>query len=747
MLLETGSHAQLADGAVKATMGHTTVLVTAVRSRQPQVETQNFVPLTVDYRQKYAAAGRIPPNFLKREMGLSEQEILTGRIIDRSLRPLFPTGYRDETQLTCSLWSVDGTYTPDVVSINAASAALAVSPIPWNGPVGAVRIGLCDDEYIVNPTRRELQHSTLDLVVAAGEKKGLVMLEGGCQNIHLPKLQRAIKTGVKECQAVVQAIQRLASSAGKPKVDYQRHVIPEDIVRAVQARCEEHITAIFSDYSHHKLSRDEAVTALRREARSDLAHDFPGQETNVEAAFQELSKAVFRRLILDNGIRCDGRSCHDLRPIRCRSDVLPALHGSAVFRRGQTEVQCTVAYDSLHANSPMNPLLQATGGAKSRNFLLHYTFPSFATNEVGRGGPPSRREVGHGALAERALRPLLPKDLPLTVLLTATVLESNGSSSMGTVCGGSMALYDAGVNLTAPAAGVAMGLITDTDAEGNITRHRVLTDLLGIEDYLGDMDFKIAGTRTGITAVQADIKLPGLPLSIVMEALLSATDPRVKLLRLMEKEISRPRQEKETWPVVTTLDVPASRRARLVGPGGTTLRSLQAETGVEIWWEDATKIAMFAPNRVAHEEVMETLNKLVEDKEPTLEFGSIYSAQVMELRPTGVMVQLYEGMTPALLHNSQLDARRVQHPSALGIEVGQSIKVKYFGRDETSGQMRLSRRAIQMVSLVPRNLMRKVEEVTTADSNEAAEPEKETPADQDTDTTADEPSTNTSYRD
>ncbi|KAA0201847.1 hypothetical protein HAZT_HAZT000284 [Hyalella azteca] len=702
LTLETGRHARMADGSVVATMGNTSVLVTA--TSKPSSTPQSFLPLTVDYRQKYAAAGRIPTNYLKRELAPSDHEILTSRVIDRSVRPIFPVGFMDETLLTCSLMAVDGFNSPDVISINAASAALAVSPIPWGGPVGAVRMGYSDDELLVNPTRRELQHSELDLVVTAGPKKTVVMLEGGCNNILLPKLQKAIKAGVKECQVVVQAIQKLAERYGKPKNSFQKPQLPLEIFEAVESLISERITEIFQDYSYDKQSRDAAITAVRRDASATLAQQFPDRSAEVESAFNEITKKIFRQLVLETGVRCDGRGCSDLRAMQCRSDVFPALHGSSVFQRGQTQVQCTVAFDSLHADSPLNPLLQATGGTKDRNFLLHYSFPSFATNELGRGGAVTRREIGHGALAEKALRPLLPTNHPMTILLSATVLESNGSSSMGTVCGGSMALYDAGVKLTAPAAGVALGLISSSDDSGNITDYKILTDLLGIEDYLGDMDFKIAGTRQGVTALQADIKLPGVPLSIIMEALLNATPARNKIIQLMNDEIKQPRESKDTWPEVMTLEVPPSRRARLVGPGGTTLRKIQAQTGVEIWWEDASHICVFAPNRLAFEEAKETLDALLEDKEPTLEFGAIYTARISELRPTGVMVQLYDDMTPVLLHNSQLDMKRVQHPSALGLEVGHSIKVKYFGRDPSSGQMRLSRRAIQAVSAVTRDL-------------------------------------------
>uniref|UniRef100_A0A2P2I4N6 polyribonucleotide nucleotidyltransferase n=1 Tax=Hirondellea gigas TaxID=1518452 RepID=A0A2P2I4N6_9CRUS len=702
--LSSGCHAQLADGAVLATMGGTKVLVATVsKHSDTSSRAKDFLPLTVEYKQKSAAAGRVPNNHLRREIGMSDFEILTTRMIDRSIRPLFPEGFKDDTNVIGSLQAVDGVHSPDVIAINAASAALAVSPIPWGGPVGAVRMGFCDGEVMVNPTRKEMKHSEIDLVVTAGPKRMTVMLEGGCNNVLLQHLLKTIKAGVSECQAVVRAIEELANKAGKPKRTFVKHQIPDEIFGAVDTLCKVAITEVLSDYSHDKQSRDLAISDIRNNMMTKLSQDFPGQVFDLNAAFNQLFKSTFRRLILDTQIRCDGRNYTHVREISCQADIYDTVHGSSMFRRGQTQVQCTVAFKGLHADSPINPLLNATGGAKEQNFLLHYNFPQFSTNELIRpgGGGFTRREIGHGALAERALRPLLPKDLPLTVLLSANVLMSNGSSSMGTVCGGSMALFDAGVKLSAPAAGVAIGLITDTDDEGNITNHCLLTDILGIEDYLGDMDFKIAGTRKGITALQADIKLKGLPLSIVMDALMAATAPRAQIISEMNEAISRPRESKDTWPVVSTFTVPPSRRSKV---NGFTLKNLQANHDIEIWWEDGNQLKLFAANPQVHEEVREVLDTLLQDKEPTLEFGAIYSATITELRPNGVMVQLYDDMTPALLHISQLDIKKVQHPSALGLQVGQSIKVKHFGRDPSSGQLRLSRRAIQAASQIPKNL-------------------------------------------
>lgn len=703
---ETGGYARLADGAAVATVGDTSVLITAV-SKPRASPSPGFVPLTVDYRQKYAAAGRIPSNYLRRELAPSEKEILTSRIIDRSVRPLFPEGYNGDTQLSCQLLAVDGLHDPDVVSINAASAALAVSDIPWMGPVGSVRVGLVDGEVITHPTRRELSKSSLNLVVTGAENKLVVMLEGGGNNVLQQDLMKAVKQGVKECQHIIKAIHKLVKDAGKPKRTFTvSPPVPEEILQAAKTLSEIRLRSIFTDFSHNKMSRDNAVNLLRADVTQKLMQGFPDTDSQIaNAAFSLITKTVFRDLILDEDTRCDGRSLSDLRPIMCGIDLYRPLHGSSLFQRGQTQVQCTVAFDAPENIPKLDPLLEATGGHRDRNFILHYTFPSFATNEVSRSGPISRREVGHGALAEKALRPLLPSNFPFAILLTSTVLESNGSSSMATVCGGSLALMDAGVNLSLPAAGVAIGLITRHSESNELQDYKILTDILGIEDYMGDMDFKLAGTSKGVTALQADMKIPGIPLKVVMEAIQQATEAKGAILTIMADTLAHPRkQKKEIMPVLENLTVPVHKRSRLMGPGGMNIRRIQSETGVQLTWQDSDVLSIFAPNQAAMEEAKETLTEMLSDHEPTLEFGGIYTATIIELRPQGVMITLYDNMPPVLLHNSQLDTRKVHHPSALGLDVGQELKVKYFGRDPASGQMRLSRRALQASTATIKNL-------------------------------------------
>ncbi|XP_013171151.1 PREDICTED: polyribonucleotide nucleotidyltransferase 1, mitochondrial [Papilio xuthus] len=705
--LSTGRYARFADGACVATLGNTSVLATVVA--KAKAGAASFLPLVVDYRQKAAAAGRIPTNFLRRELGPTEREILTSRLVDRSVRPLFPQDFTSDTQLACNTLAVDGTNPPETVAINAASAALALSDVPWHGPIGAVRLGQIENELIVNPTRRELERSSLNLVVAAAGGNLVVMLEGGAKDVLQQDLLKAIKLGAKEAQHVVRAIERLASAHGKRKREYAPPPhLPGDVADALRALCTMKIREILSDFSHDKTSRDAALAELRQTAVAQLRD--AGDPALLVDCFNAHLRQTFRDLIFETDVRCDGRALDELRKINCEVSLYEPLHGSALFQRGQTQVLCTVAFDSPDSALKLDPLTAITSGTKEKSFFLHYEFPAYATGEVGgaRGAGPARREAGHGALAERGLAPVVPHQ-PYTVRLTAEVLESNGSSSMASVCGGSLALLDAGVALSAPAAGVAVGLVSRYK-DGALCDYRILTDLLGIEDYMGDMDFKVAGTKRGVTALQADVKTAGLPLKVVMEAVQRACDAKARVIDIMNKCIDRPRQDrKESLPVTEELAVEPHERARLLGPAGINLKRLYVETGVQLSALDERRFAVFAPNAAALEEARARLEGwLSAERAPDLEFGAVYTARVVELRDCGVMVTLHAALPPALLHNSQLDHRKVQHPSALGLAVGSEIHVKYFGRDPVSGQMRLSRKVLTAPPPgTPRNLDRR----------------------------------------
>ncbi|XP_032147974.1 polyribonucleotide nucleotidyltransferase 1, mitochondrial isoform X2 [Sapajus apella] len=678
--ISSGKLARFADGSAVVQSGDTAVMVTAVSKTKPSPS--QFMPLVVDYRQKAAAAGRIPTNYLRREIGTSDKEILTSRIIDRSIRPLFPVGYFYDTQVLCNLLAVDGINEPDVLAINGASAALSLSDIPWNGPVGAVRIGMIDGECVVNPTRKEMSSSTLNLVVAGAPKSQIVMLEASAENILQQDFCHAIKIGVKYTQQIIQGIQQLVKEIGVTKRTPQKLFTPSpEIVKHAHKLAMEKLYAVFTNYEHDKISRDEAVNKIRLDTEEQLKETFPEADPfEIIESFNVVAKEVFRSIILNEYKRCDGRDLTSLRNISCEVDTFKTLHGSALFQRGQTQVLCTVTFDSLESSIKSDQVITAINGIKDKNFMLHYEFPPYATNEIGKVTGLNRRELGHGALAEKALYPVIPKDFPFTIRVTSEVLESNG------------------VPISSAVAGVAIGLVTKTDPEkGEIDDYRLLTDILGIEDYNGDMDFKMAGTNKGITALQADIKLPGIPVKIAMEAIQQASVAKKEILQIMNKTISKPRaSRKENGPIVETVQVPLSKRAKFVGPGGYNLKKLQAEAGVTVSQVDEETFSVFAPTPSAMHEARDFITEICkDDQEQQLEFGAVYTATITEIRDTGVMVKLYPNMTAVLLHNTQLDQRKIKHPTALGLEVGQEIQVKYFGRDPADGRMRLSRKVLQ----------------------------------------------------
>ncbi|CAL8257857.1 unnamed protein product [Arctogadus glacialis] len=697
--ISTGRFARFADGAAVVQLGDTSVMVTAVSKTKPSPS--QFMPLVVDYRQKAAAAGRIPTNHLRRELGTTDNEILTSRLIDRAIRPLFPAGYFYDTQVLCNLLAVDGVNDPDVLAINGASAALAMSDIPWNGPIGAVRVGLVEGEFLINPTRKEMGSSSLNLILAGAPSSQVVMIEASAENVLQQDFCHAVKVGVKHTQQIIHAIQQLCREKKVTKrTPVKMFSAPGDMVEHARQLSADRIYSVFKDSSHDKISRDDAINKVRLETEEALKVKYPQAELfEVMECFNTVSKDIFRNLVLHEYKRCDGRDLTALRNISCEVDVLKPLHGSALFQRGQTQVLCGVTFDSLESTVKADLITTALSGIKDKNFMLHYEFPPYATNEIGKMGGINRRELGHGALAEKSLRPVIPKDFPFTIRVTAEVLESNGSSSMASACGGSLALMDAGVPISSAVAGVAIGLISKPSPEkpNEIQDYRLLTDILGIEDYLGDMDFKMAGTIKGITALQADVKIPGLPLKLVMEAIQQATVAKKEILAIMNKSIGKHRNtRKENGPVIENVRVPVSRRSRFVGPGGYNLRRLQAQTGVTISQVDEETFSVFAPTPGAMNEAQDFITDVCkDDQEQQLEFGAVYTASIIEIRDIGVMVKLYPNMSAVLLHNSQLDHKRIKHPSALGLEVGQQIQVKYFGRDPTDGRMRLSRKVLQ----------------------------------------------------
>ncbi|CAF3353393.1 unnamed protein product [Rotaria socialis] len=705
--------ARFSDGSAIAQLNNTSVLVTTVSKAKSSSNQSSFLPLTVDYREKAAAAGRIPTNHLRRELGLTDREILTGRMIDRSIRPLFLNGYVYDTQITCNILSVDGMAEPDVLAINAASASISTSDIPWNGPIGkfclftafnfasikflsaAVRIGSIDGKFIMNPTREQLQKSDLNLVVSVNPKGHLVMIDASANRLSDEKFFSALEYSIECCLPIIDQIKSLSTKTKRANVELQK--FDNALIERISVVSYDRLLNIFTDFTLDKIARDTAISVVRQDVINEIASKEETLPNNLPDTFSYVVKKIFRNLIFDKSHRMDGRLFDQLRPITCKINLYEPLHGSALFQRGQTQVLCTVAFDALDSQYRNNDFVLRTGH-KRKPFILHYEFPPYATNEIGRAyGRADRRELGHGALAEKGVEPIIPNELPFMVRLTSEVLESNGSSSMASVCAASLALMEAGIQIHEPVAGVAIGLVSKCADDGSVTDYRILTDILGIEDYMGDTDFKVAGTRNSITALQADIKnMEGLPLNIVQDALRAARDARCKIIDIMNNTISEPRKTKKyNTPELETLTIPSHKRGRFLGIGGLNLKKILTQTGVTIVPIDEITYSIFAPNKDAMNEAKQIVNKLLEDiKEPELEFGGIYTGKIVEIRANGVLLQLYPTMPPVLLPNSQLDRRKVDHPSALGLNVGDDLQVKYFGRDPVSGTMRLSRKIL-----------------------------------------------------
>uniref|UniRef100_A0A5S6PZ98 polyribonucleotide nucleotidyltransferase n=1 Tax=Trichuris muris TaxID=70415 RepID=A0A5S6PZ98_TRIMR len=675
MRLESGQLARMADGCVLGRMGDTVVMVTVVGKERPQAYT--FMPLTVDYRNRASAFGRIPTNFLRREIGVSDAEILTGRLIDRSLRCCFSKECYSDCQVLCNLISYDGVNDPEVLSVNAASAALACSNVPWRGPVAAVRVAFDGSGPLVNPTKQQLEKSRFNLILTAASNHRVVMVEASGDGVPLDVVHHCTHCALDASSNILAAVESLQSSVGKQKRSCSMNWQPcVALVDAVRQHAESPLKGILSDHYLDKVAVDEKIATLRQETSLHVKEIFSEEEVaQFDQSFTDLIRLTLRKQIFETGLRRDGRRLDALRPIDCKVDLYKPLHGSALFQRGQTQVMCTVTFDSRQAafRGDVASLLGGSAKEKSSRSL-------------------NRRELGHGALAEKALRPVVPREFPFTIRLASDVLESNGSSSMATVCAGSMALMDSGVPIRSPVSGVAIGLVT---LNGD---HRLLTDIAGIEDYFGDMDFKIASSQEGITAMQLDTKLlGGIPHSIFAEAIQAGVVANGKILEIMSRCIASPRNSpKPNGPVEEMFEVSPAKRARFLGPGGTHLKRVEAETNVQITQIDDTRYSVFAPNRQCMEEAKRELEVLLEENyEDKLEFGSICTAKITELRENGVMVTLHPQMQPILLPNSQLDMRRTGHPSILGLQVGQEIYVKYFGRDPVTGHMRLSRKVLQ----------------------------------------------------
>ena len=673
--IETGWMAKLADGAATVQYGDTVVLVTAVASKQAR-EGVDYLPLFVDYREKTYAAGKIPGGFFKREGRPSEKEILTARLIDRPLRPLFPSGFRNEVQIMAIVLSADGENDPDILAVIGASAALGLSDIPMVEPVGAVRVGRQGGEFILNPTHTQVEEGELDLVVA-GTKNGINMVEGGASEVSEEVIQEAILFGHQAVRQIIGEIEQLVEMAGKERRTIKLFQVEEEIKSKVAEFVGERITAVTNIAD--KKEREKLRDVIVEETLAHLAETYPDKEPEIKAALEEIEKKEVRRRIIKGDNRIDGRTRSEIRPISCQVGMLPRTHGSAIFTRGQTQSLVVITLGTAHDEQTLDELR----GESSKSFMLHYNFPPFSVGEIKPVRGPGRREIGHGALAERALRPVLPasEKFPYTIRIVSDILESNGSSSMATVCGGSLSLMDAGVPIKAPVAGIAMGLVKEGD------KSVVLTDIAGLEDFLGDMDFKMCGTRDGITAFQMDVKCEGITPEILKEALAQAKMARLTVLDKMGEVIREPRpQISPLAPHIMVTRVPLGKIGTVIGPGGKTIRGIIEKTGAEIDIEDDGEITISAPD----EEGIQKALKIIEAITAEAEVGKIYPGKVKKITDFGAFVEIIPGQE-GLVHISQLADYHVKKVED-EVKVGEEIPVKVIDIDP-QGKIRLSRKA------------------------------------------------------
>jgi polyribonucleotide nucleotidyltransferase len=678
LTIETGEIAKQANGSAVVRYGDTMVLAAATAALEDRGEL-DFFPLTVDYRERAYAAGKIPGGFIKREGRPSEKEILTSRIIDRPIRPLFADGYSKETQVLCMVLSVDQQNDPDIVAVIAASTALTLSDIPFVGPIGAVRMGYLDERLVVNPTYKELEKSLLNMVVA-GTRDAIVMVEGGANELPESIMLSALETAHQALQPCIDLQLHLQRILGKSKIPVEAPVHDATLVQQVRTMASERLTAVLA--IEGKLERQEALQVLEQEVMQALLGEAgEGQEAKqrskvIRTIFHDLESQEMRRQTLEEGRRADGRGTTDIRPISGRVSLLPRTHGSALFTRGETQA-LVVATLGTQADEQLVDDLE---GRVSKHFMLHYNFPSFSVGEVGRLGGPGRREIGHGALCERALRPLLPSHdaFPYTIRVVSDIMESNGSSSMATVCGSTLALMDAGVPIKAPVAGIAMGLIT----QGN--KVAILSDIMGLEDHLGDMDFKVAGTMQGVTAIQMDIKTIGVSQEIMAQALEQARQGRLYILQAMESILRAPRQQTSTYaPRIVTLKVHKDKVREVIGPGGKTIRGIIEATGVTIDIEDDGTVVIASADETAAQAAVRMVRELTQEAE----IGQIYLGTVRKIMDFGAFIEIFPG-TDGLLHISQISDKRINKVTD-EFQEGDQLLVKVLEVDR-NGRIRLS---------------------------------------------------------
>jgi len=674
---ETGKLAGQAGGAVTIRHGDTVLLATATMSKQPR-EGVDFFPLSVDYEERLYAAGRIPGSFFRREGRPAEAAILIARLADRPLRPLFPEDLRNEVQIILTALSSDSVHHIDILGINAASAALSISEIPWEGPVGAVRIGYIDGQFVVNPTIPQTAQSQLDLRVA-GTADAILMVEAGANEVPEDLIVEGLRRAHAAIQPLVEIQRQMKAEVGKPRAEYTSFTVSEDLKTAVTSRVGGRIREALVDVVE-KAERNAVLDAIEGEVLSSFETEEDVAEADIRGVFHDLLKSEVRHRILREGHRPDGRGLKDIRPISCEVGLLPRTHGSGLFTRGETQVLSIVTLGTPRDEQPLDGLYPE----ESKRFLHHYNFPPFSTGETRFLRGPSRREIGHGALAERALEPVIPPEteFPYTVRIVSEVLSSNGSTSMASVCGSALALMDAGVPIKAPVAGIAMGLIKEGD------EYAILTDIQGIEDHLGDMDFKVAGTRQGVTALQMDIKIKGITPEIMSEALAQAREARLFILDKMLATIPAPRPQLSPYaPRMTILHIDPEKIGALIGPGGKVVRGIQEQTGVKIDIEDDGTVFVAGVNGAAADRAVEMIKALVEEPE----IGKIYLGKVVRTTDFGAFVEILPGQD-GMVHISQLADYRVDKVEDV-VRIGDEIMVMVTDIDP-EGKVRLSRQAV-----------------------------------------------------
>jgi polyribonucleotide nucleotidyltransferase len=681
--VETGRIAKLADGAVIVSSGDTMVLVSAVSATAIK-EGQDFFPLTVDYREKAAAAGKFPGGYFKREGRPTEKETLTSRMIDRPLRPLFPQGYFYDTQIISILLSADGQNDPDILAINGASAALCVSDIPFAGPVGAVRVGRVNGQFVANPTHNEREQSDLDLVYV-GTENDIIMIEGAANQLPEPEFIKALEFAHGHAREMIRIQKELAQRVAKPKREMPLLQVKPELLEIAYSVAGNRIEGAL--YNEGKVARAKAVEELRGQVEAAILEKFPEADPfSISQAFDYVQKKAFRISILDQKKRVDGRGYQDLRPISCEVGVLPRAHGSAIFQRGETQALTLATLAPIEESQMLDAY---GGGEQSKRFILHYNFPPFSVGETGRTGGPGRREIGHGALAERSLEPVVPSenDFRYAIRVSSEIMESNGSTSMATVCGGMLALMDAGVPMKATVAGISVGLVTEYGDDRQLKRYELLTDIMGSEDHFGDMDFKLCGTDAGITGYQLDLKLPGVSHQIMAEAIMRAREARIKILEIMRGVIDKPRPELSKYaPRIETIKINPDKIGALIGPGGKTIKGIVAETGAEINIEDDGSVHIYATSGESMARAKEIIGGMTRE----IEIGQTYQGRVVSTKEFGAFVEVFPGKE-GLVHISELADFRVKRTEDVA-KVGDMIWVKCIGIDD-KGRVKLSRKA------------------------------------------------------